>query len=64
MRLVLDRPRCEGHGLCEEAAPTLMHLDDEGELVLDREEVEDGTPDAVAAAAAARVCPVAALRLE
>lgn len=64
MRLVLDRPRCEGHGFCEEAAPTLMHLDDEGELVLDREEVEDGTPDAVAAAAAARVCPVAALRLE
>ena len=36
MRIVLDRPRCEGHGLCEEAAPELMHLDDEGELVIDR----------------------------
>ncbi|MBL3666149.1 ferredoxin [Streptomyces sp. M2CJ-2] len=61
MRIVLDRPRCEGHGLCEEAAPQLMHLDDEGELVLDREEV-DGA-DVALANAAARVCPVAALRV-
>ena len=22
VRIVLDRPRCEGHGLCEEEAPT------------------------------------------
>jgi len=57
MRLVLDRPRCEGHGLCEEAAPDLMHLDDDGELVLDREELADEN-------SALRVCPVAALRLE
>lgn len=64
MKLVLDRPRCEGHGLCEEAAPELMHLDDEGELVLDREEFDAGSPDEAAAAAAVRVCPVAALRLE
>lgn len=61
MRLVLDRPRCEGHGLCEEAAPGLMHLDDDGELVLDQEEV--GEADASPAASAVRACPVAALRL-
>lgn len=60
MRIVLDRPRCEGHGLCEEAAPQLMHLDDDGELVLDREEIDDGD---AAANAAVRVCPVAALRI-
>ena len=61
MKILLDRPRCEGHGLCEEAAPGLMHLDDDGELVLDREEV-DG--DLLAAAnVAVRVGPVAALRL-
>lgn len=61
MKILLDRPRCEGHGLCEEAAPGLMHLDDDGELVLDHEEV-DG--DLLAAAnSAIRVCPVAALRL-
>ncbi|MGW0432124.1 ferredoxin [Micromonospora sp. NPDC003197] len=61
MRIVLDRPRCEGHGLCEEAAPDLLHLDDDGELVLDREEIGDA--DAARANAAVRVCPVAALRL-
>lgn len=61
MRIVLDRPRCEGHGLCEEAAPRLMHLDDDGELVLDREEVDEA--DIALANAAVRVCPVAALRI-
>jgi ferredoxin len=61
MRIELDRPRCEGHGLCEEAAPALMHLDDDGELVLDVPELDDG--DLAAATAAVRVCPVAALRL-
>lgn len=64
MRIVLDRPRCEGHGLCEEAAPTLMHLDEEGELVIDHEEITAGSADEVAAATAVRVCPVAALHLE
>lgn len=61
MKFVLDRPRCEGHGLCEEAAPHLMHLDDEGELVLDVEQF--GEADAGPANAAVRVCPVAALRV-
>ncbi|GAA3691031.1 hypothetical protein GCM10023081_30560 [Arthrobacter ginkgonis] len=60
MNIVLDRPRCEGHGLCEEVAPQLMHLDDEGELVLDVENVDK---ELEAAQAAVRVCPVAALRL-
>ncbi|WP_017934514.1 ferredoxin [Nocardioides sp. Iso805N] len=61
MRIELDRPRCEGHGLCEEAAPSLMHLDDEGELVIDRADV--GESEAALAHAAVRVCPVAALRI-
>ena len=61
MKIELDRPRCEGHGLCEEAAAQLMHLDDEGELILDIIEVSGAQLDA--AQAAVRVCPVAALRL-
>lgn len=61
MRIELDRPRCEGHGLCEEAAPGLMHLDEDGELVIDVPDL-DGA-DIELAKAAARVCPVAALRL-
>jgi len=62
MKIELDRPRCEGHGLCEEAAPKLMHLDDDGDLVIDVPEVDGADVDA--ARAAVRVCPVAALRLE
>ncbi|MFD1505769.1 ferredoxin [Georgenia yuyongxinii] len=62
MKIILDRPRCEGHGLCEEAAPRLMHLDDDGELVLDVEDVEE-VSDIDAAKAAVRVCPVAALKI-
>ena len=61
MRIELDEPRCEGHGLCEEAAPRLMHLDEDGMLILDQIEVEGA--DLEAAKAAVRVCPVAALRL-
>jgi ferredoxin len=56
MRIELDRSRCEGHGLCEEAAPDLMHLDD-----IDVSEVTG--QDVTRAQAAVRVCPVAALRL-
>lgn len=62
MRITVDRVKCEGHGLCEEAAPSLMHLDDEGELVIDVETVADQA-DIDAALAAVRVCPVAALRI-
>jgi len=61
MKIELDRPRCEGHGLCEEAAPELMHLDDDDDLVLDVVEVDGTALDR--ARAAVRVCPVAALRL-
>lgn len=57
----LDRPRCEGHGLCEQTAPEIYRLDDDGELeVL----IEDVPPELRAKAeAGARVCPVAALRV-
>lgn len=61
MRFELDRPRCEGHGLCEEEAPDLLHLDDAGDLVIDVVEIDDGALER--ARAAVRVCPVAALRL-
>ena len=63
MRIELDRPRCEGHGLCEEEAPQLLHLDDEGELVIDQVELPEEGPVVAAARAAVRVCPVAALKL-
>lgn len=62
MKIILDAPRCEGHGLCEEVAPKLMHLDDAGELILDVVDVDDSQLEE--AKAAVRVCPVAALKLQ
>lgn len=61
VRIVVDRPRCEGHGLCEDAAPELFRLDDDGELEILADRVEG---DRVRQAEnAVRLCPVAALRL-
>ncbi|MFG3106236.1 ferredoxin [Streptomyces tendae] len=60
MKVFVDRDRCEGHGLCEDAAPELFGLDDDGELVVRfSETVPVGQEDM--AEAAARVCPVGAL---
>jgi ferredoxin len=57
----VDLRRCEGHGLCEEAAPELFALDDAGELIVKAVDVPaDLLPQAQAAA---RSCPVAAIRI-
>lgn len=61
-KILVDFDRCEGHGLCEQTAPEVFRLNDEGELHLTREEV--GPKDESSVAAAVRVCPVAALRVE
>ncbi|MEV8274180.1 ferredoxin [Microbacterium sp. NPDC077184] len=60
MKLHIDLTRCEGHGLCQEAAPAILRLndDDEPELLVD--DIADHLP---AARDAVRVCPVAALKL-
>ena len=63
MHIELDTPRCEGHGLCEEAAPELMHLDEDGDLIIDVPDVDENSDQAAHAHTAVRVCPVAALRL-
>ena len=57
----LDRDRCEGHGTCEQIAPAVYKLDDDGELEI----LADPLPEDLtkAAEAGARVCPVAALRV-
>ena len=57
----LDRDRCEGHGTCEQIAPAVYRLNDEGELDI----LVNPLPEtlAKAAEAGARVCPVAALRV-
>ncbi|MDP9026791.1 MAG: ferredoxin [Actinomycetota bacterium] len=57
----IDLTRCEGHGLCEIAAPAVYRLNDDGQVELVADEL---TPELVAAAeAGARLCPVNALRV-
>jgi ferredoxin len=61
-RIMVDRGRCEGHGLCEQTAPDVFRLDDDGRLDLAHEQI-DAAQEALVSAAI-RVCPVAALRIE
>ncbi|TDC85976.1 ferredoxin [Micromonospora sp. KC606] len=64
MRIIVDRDRCEGHGVCETAAPDLFQIDDEGDLVfhLDGHDIPEAQWDA--ATNSVLTCPVAALKLE
>ncbi len=63
MKLSVEFGRCEGHGLCEEAAPELFRLDDEGDLlVLYDTSADIPAGQEPAAERAVRVCPVGALR--
>ena len=62
MKIIADRERCEGHGLCADTAPDVYDLDDEAIVVLLHEDVPPQLERK--AEAGARVCPVAALRIE
>ena len=59
MKIEVDGSRCEGYGFCEQSAPGLLAPDDGGVLHVLAAEAPD--PQAGAAEAAVRVCPVAAL---
>ena len=61
MRVEVDSSRCEGHGLCEQTAPGVYELDDEGMVRLQHAELPSELE--TAAEAGSRVCPVAALRI-
>lgn len=61
MKLIADRERCEGHGICVNQAPTLIDLDDDDVVVVldagnDLSEADESTGRVAAAS-----CPVAAL---
>jgi ferredoxin len=63
MKIVADRGRCEGHGVCVNQAPQLLDLDDDDiVVVLDAgEELEE--EHLAQARVAAESCPVAALKV-
>ncbi len=57
----IDQSACEGHALCEQAAPDVYYVDDEGMVQLRQQSLT--AAQITAAEAGARVCPVAALRV-
>lgn len=61
MKISADLSRCEGHGLCQMAAPTVYELDDEAMVTLLHDEVPPELEQP--AETGAQVCPVGALRL-
>lgn len=61
-RVQVDRDRCVGSGACEALAPEVFELDDDGVLMLHREEPDADQLDAVRDAVQA--CPTRALSLE
>jgi ferredoxin len=62
MRIVLDRAKCTGIGICEAHAPTVFEVDDHGELVVLSAEVPEDVQNEVAEAVEG--CPTLALRLQ
>jgi ferredoxin len=61
MKILVDRTKCTGLGICESLAPEHFEIDDEGLLVVFDEHVTDETIAGVEEAIAG--CPTAALRL-
>ncbi len=60
-KIELDRTKCIGLGICESIAPDVFEVDDDGDLVLLREEV--AADEVAAMEEAVQSCPAAALRL-
>lgn len=62
MKLIADRNRCEGHGMCEALAPELFRVGDDGIVTLLRDTVTEADRDIVELAVDS--CPVQALSLD
>lgn len=62
MKIIVDRAKCTGLGLCESIAPDLFEVDDSGDLILLQEEITETQRSDMDAAVSG--CPTAALSLE
>ncbi|WP_299574876.1 ferredoxin [uncultured Williamsia sp.] len=62
MKVIVDRTRCTGLGICESLAPAFFEVNDDGDLVLLEDEIEPGERSEVDEAVAG--CPTEALRIE
>jgi len=61
LRIVADRSKCEGHGMCEATSHEYFELDDTATVVV----IDENPPDSEKSFVQAAVdsCPVAALEL-
>lgn len=63
MQISVDPKRCEGHGMCEQMAPEIFELDEDGILLNHYEGKDLDETHAAAAELATGACPVAALTM-
>jgi ferredoxin len=61
IQVQVDAARCDGFGYCEQQAPEVFQLDDEGTVVALLSDIPEELAGKVEGAT--RACPVAALRL-
>lgn len=62
MKIIVDRGKCTGLGICESLAPDVFEVDDAGDLVLNTDTVPDDRLTEIGEAVDG--CPTAALRIE
>jgi ferredoxin len=62
LRVIVDRSRCCGYGLCAQVCPQVYKLDADGLVFLESDRVPDGLEDEAREGAAA--CPAEAIAIE
>ena len=62
LRVVADRSKCCGYGLCAQVCPEIYHLDENGLVVLAADTVPEGLEESAREGAAA--CPAEAIVIE
>jgi len=62
VKVIVDRTKCTGLGICESLAPAFFEVDDSGELLQLKEDIADD--ELVAVEEAVQGCPTEALRIE
>ena len=62
MKVSVDFAKCTGLGICESMAPNIFEVDDDGKLLLLKDDVTDDELQSVEEAVTG--CPTEALRIE
>lgn len=62
MKVLVDFGKCTGLGICESLAPDFFEVNDDGDLILLKEDITDAELQEVEEAVAG--CPTEALRIE